>query len=531
MMKFYNKKIGIIAVSAVLATACISAGIGLTVGKPASAELVAPEHFKENYYKDEEILLSGRKVVYDGKEYDASVTLIAPDGNGYVADSYRLSQAGTYTVEYRFKVDGKTFSTSETFTVLQNLYDVTTSRSSVEYTTYTDTVGEDSVTSEGLLVNLASGDEFTYNKIIDLSDNTVDDKLLGLFVIPQKKGAADLYKIDVTFTDIYDESNYVTVTFKTGEKSTENLISGKHYYEYTSYMSANAAQQLTTGIDRNDKGTFEYQGKLYYKWVSHAQYGYMFRTSFYGTDATVKYLVDQATGTVMDKWLEYTPTGAREMEIYFDYANRQIHGSDTTPNPSTLVCDLDDSAFFGDLWKGFTTGEVKMSIRGGNYVSAAATFMITGIDGDELASKTLTDTTPPQIEIDFQGYEKDALPTAKKGLPYPIFPANAVDNYDGNVETVTNVYYNYNSNNQINVEVMDGAFVPAYEGRYALVYVSSDSSGNQSKRILWVEAESGLSLGLNVEDEFSTALVGKTVNLPAYVLNGFSGNAVCGIVA
>lgn len=540
-----NKRI-ITAISGVLAVACISVGVGLSTVKSAKAEIQNPNHYKDSYYKGDEITLTGKKVTYNGKQYDASVFVVAPDGKGYNGESCDLSQVGTYTVEYRFVVDGKVLVTRETFTVLQNLYEVSSNRSSVAYTTYTDTADAQSYTyvsgsewskpaqthtSEGLLVDLASGDEFTYNRIIDLKDNTQYDKLLGLFVIPQEKGTADLYKIDVTFTDVYDESNYVTVTFKTGEKNNENLTSGKHYYEYCSYMSANSAQQLTTGIDRNDKGTFEYEGNLYYKWVSHAQYGYMFRTSFYGSNADPRWDVEQATGKVMGSYLEFYPIGAREMEIYFDYESRQIHGAKSTPNPTTLVCDLDDSAFFNDLWKGFTTGEVKMSIRGGNYVSASAQFMITSIDGHDVSSKTLTDDTAPSLTLDMQGYESNALPVAKTSLPYKIFSAQAVDDYDGAREVVANVYYNYNSNNQINVEIKDGTFVPEYAGRYAVVYTTSDLSGNVAQKTLWVTAESSLALQVDVDEVTETATVGKEVRIPLYTVRGETGNANCSVVA
>lgn len=523
-------------VSGLLAMVCVSTGIGAVASRPSRAETVQADNYNVNYYYGDEISLTGKQVTYQGKQYDADVLLIAPNGNAYAGDSYVFSQAGAYTVEYRFKVNGKTVLTTETFTVLQNLFDLSTSRSSAEYTTYTDEIKDEDITlasktSEGLLVNLASGDEFVYNKIINLSDNTKLDKLLGLFVIPQNKGTADLYKIDVTFTDVYDENNAVTVTFKTGEKGTNNLISEKHYYEYKAYMSAAASGQLTTGIDLNPNGTFIYDGNVYYKWVSHAQYGYMFQGSFYGSEATVRNLVDQSTLTILEQWLEYSPIGSREMEIYFDYASRQIHGSNTSQNPTTLVCDLDDSAFFNELWDGFTTGEVKMSIRGGNYVSSSASFMITTIDGDNLSARTLTDSNPPSLSVDTQGYAENSLPVAKKGLPYKLFPATARDDYDGNREVVTNVYYNYNSNNQINVEIVDGAFTPAYTGTYTIVYTASDKMGNQTQKKLYVKAEDGLSLRLEAGDVSSDATLGKEVQIPAYTLHGATGDTFCEVTA
>ena len=248
MIKKKRNKSLMAVLGGVLAVTCASVGLGITMVKSAKAEIQAPNYYKESYYKGETINLTGKKIAYNGKEYDADVLVIAPDGKGYNGESVDLSQVGVYTVEYRFVVNGKVLLTRETLTVSQNLYEVSSARSSVQYTTYTDMVEAQSytyvngstwekpaqtLTSEGLLVDLASGDEFIYNKIIDLKDNTQYDKLLGLFVIPQNKGTADLYKLDVTFTDVYDESNYVTVSFKTGEKSSENLISGKHYYEYS----------------------------------------------------------------------------------------------------------------------------------------------------------------------------------------------------------------------------------------------------------------------------------------------------------
>lgn len=512
--------------------------IGLSVGfliksfNVKNVNEVFADNYSDSYYAGDEISLINKKVLYGDKQYDASVLLITPDGNGQESNSVVLSQVGTYTVEYRFYVDGKLRKTTESFTVLQNLYEVSSERSSAEYTEYSDTENDVTLTSQGILVNLASGDKFTYNKIINLSDNTQYEQLLSLFVIPNTKGDADLYKLNVVFTDIYDEDNYVTVTFKTGEKGTQNLISGKHYYEYKTYMSANSAKQLSTGIDRNDSGTFEYNGNMYYKWVSHAQYGYMFSSSFYGSNATVKYYVDQATGTVSKSWLEYSPIGSMPMEIYFDYESKQIHGSKTTPNPTTLVCDLDDSAFFSEIWKGFTTGEVKMSISGENYVSSTAKFMITNIDGQDISSKTLVDEVAPQLTIDTLGYTEDYLPIAKKGLPYTVFAAKAIDNYDGNVEVLTNVYYNYNSNTCVNVELKDNVFTPDRAGRYTIVYTAADSSGNIVKKELYVTATDGAEFKLNFDETSATSgKVGVEFKIPDYKVFGNSGNVDCIVTA
>ena len=118
-----NKRI-ITAISGVLAVACISVGVGLSTVRSVKAEIQVPNYYKESYYKGDEISLTGKKVTYNGKQYDASVLVIAPDGKGYNGESVDLLQVGTYTVEYRFVVDGKVLLTRETFTVLQNLYGI-----------------------------------------------------------------------------------------------------------------------------------------------------------------------------------------------------------------------------------------------------------------------------------------------------------------------------------------------------------------------------------------------------------------------
>ena len=499
---------------------CVAASGKIALSQNVSAEIETPDYYADTYNCGETFSITTKKVTYNGKEYDADVIIIAPNGNAYRMENFVAAESGLYTVEYRITVDGKSLKTTEKFTVNKKLYEVSSTRSSAKSATYTyETKDGQAVTLEGIDLTLSSGDTFYYNKIIDLSNKTAKDKILGMFSIAQKERSADLLKVKVTFTDVYDPTNYVTVEMKGMDKGTGGSGDVLHYSEYRSWMSAGAAYQQSTGIDRNNAGQFIYNGNIYYKWVQHIEYGYPYTHSFYGTP------YDAGKS-------EFLPVGSEEMQIYWDYAERQIHGPSTTYNPTTLVADLDDSTFFNEIWQGFTTGEVTMSITGENYISTAGRLFITGINGDDLSRNVLLDNAAPNISVDTLKYSEDKLPIAKVGKPYKLYDAIAIDDYDGELEVTVNVAYNYRTNNEVTVEVRDGTFVPFTEGRYELIYTAKDKMGKIGKKTLSVDAfdNKEFTLTYTNEDE-QTALLGKEVTIPDYEICNASGKADCVITA
>jgi len=72
-------------------------------------------------------------------------------------------------------------------------------------------------------------------------------------------------------------------------------------------------------------------------------------------------------------------------------------------------------------WKGFTTGEVRLSVTAREYRTNKIPYrmIFTEIGGAEL--KGTEDKEGPEITVDFGEYEENNLPEAFKGEEYPVF--------------------------------------------------------------------------------------------------------------
>lgn len=87
-------------------------------------------------------------------------------------------------------------------------YSVSGKNSSVRYGSH-EIYAKD---KKGLVVSVAPGESFRYEKAINLKGKTVNDTLISLFPTPLFKETSDAHFLSVTLTDAYDESNFVTVT-------------------------------------------------------------------------------------------------------------------------------------------------------------------------------------------------------------------------------------------------------------------------------------------------------------------------------
>lgn len=337
---------------------------------------------------------------------------------------------------------------------------------------------------KGVVASLQSGDSLLYNKVVDLSDNTYDDTLISLFITPAVIGNYDFSSLNIKITDAFDKNNYVVIN------------AYRYYYEnYACYLKAAApgAGQELTGVDPG-------LGDI---WVGGV-FGQYNLFSFSGTPQPDK------AQTIGDDTLD----------IRFDYENKIVYAMRYNDPFWSFVVDLDDEKYFDHKWEGFTTGEVFISVYAEEYSGSSAGIVIREIDGHDLSVSSVTDETPPLIEIDYEGYE--VLPVALVGNRYPVFKATAYDVYCGETEVSYKVLY---EGKEIELEE-DGTFIPTKEGDYTIHYTSIDRYNNKAEKQVTVKAAlttPEILLELDKSEADESGYVGELVRVASFTASGGSG--------
>ncbi len=407
----------------------------------------------ETYVVNDTLEIPSICVTVDGNKVDCVSQLFFPDGSSTALKNVKLSQAGLYTLEYKAICGGKLYETKKNFTVLRSLFSTEGKNTSAEYVKgrYIDEYGVD--------VTLTSGSVFKYNKILNLSEATRADNLIKLFFTPQTIGSVDCNKLIITLTDAYNTDNYVTITTKTKIDIPDNL-----------QCMVNASNgQIPTGIEKysgtsTNIPTITYNGTKYRLHVGNQ----------YGThaDGLVSFNGKPRFGDITSNYLEYK----------YSYADKSFY------NQANMIADLDEPLMFDEMWGGFETGDVYLTIQAYEFESNSMSFFITEIFGEDLSLPSYTDNDAPVLHVDLEDYTETTLPTAVKDLPYSVFKASAQDLLDGETDVNVKVYYDFRSSNRTTVEIKDNAFIPTKTGEYTIEYSSSDLSGNTTRKYLTVNA-------------------------------------------
>ena len=318
-------------------------------------------------------------------------------------------------------------------------------------------------------VRVAENDVFTYNEILDLSTASKDIQLLNMQFEPVQIGVPNVTRVKIRFTDLYDENNYITISLNC---FADSWASG-HIY-----VTAGAADQPQIGVENAGDPS---NSKVYVD-------------DIYGYGAAVDYSMVGLPKKSEDAYLT----------LYFDYAEKAIYADrESYTHAKQLVVDLDDPNLYGtNLWTGFTTGQVKMSVFASNYQAATCDFTISTLNGNSRFQAT--DQSAPILSVN-TGYAQNDLPSALVGKPYPIFPATAIDGCDGNVDVTAVVHYNEGDGRLTKVAVENGNFTPSQEGVYVIEYIAKDLSGNTSTANVNVSAIVGDGLQVTLRDAVSEA--------------------------
>lgn len=453
----------------------------LITGTKADEETldVADSPVSEIYVIGDTLVVPERTLAYNGNEYSADHYVQCPDKKTIGADTLTLDQGGEYRLVYFAWAEGVYLKESFDFYVAENLYEVTSMRSAVSY-------GESEAYPgvNGILVRLASGDSFRFNRAVDISEFGSADSIFSMILTPETIGIADAQEISVTLTDCYNSDNYIVITVK------QNTASTTDTQYYTSYATANAGNiQVPTGMERHSSGEYLYNGDLY-KIHKNNRYGAYFRFSMTGRFSSSDQMV-----------------GSEVLGFSLDPATKSAYVINGTSAP-LFVSDLDDPQIYDTVWQGFSGGKVFVSVSAASYNATTASFAITAIGGKSVEEENIfVKNDPPIIQIDYEGYND--IPDAIAGADYPVFRATAFSAYDENPSLTQRVFYSYDSpSSRFEVDVADGRFQTKYEGTYSIVYTAKDRYGNEKVeevRVNCVETDKKLAVTLNPETESGVA--------------------------
>lgn len=480
-----------------------------------------------------DIVINEEQQVEDVYEFDSSFTLpsasfkvgeqdvpatdryiVFPNGRIYTSDTVKLNVEGEYTLVYSAVVDGKKVrDESVKFKVYNKAWKNDYDSTIVEYNDGTaisgkKTTGDNAIGlfhypgKSGLHLSVADGDMWTHNKVIDLTDNTGLSPVFEFApwncsdLVPKLDAEGNIVKdsngevidrennpeatnIFVRFTDAYDPENYFNVKF--------------HYYRlsatrYQVYITVTSPGVDTIGLKKGG-------GPIVINNVAHTIYRNHNYDGAYGAHGY------------------RTSRGAK---IYYDNETKVVTVFDGVE--THYVTDLDNKSIYTrNMFKGFTTGEVYLSVYSEMNNDAQTNYDIFSIDGvkGEALTKEIIDDKAPVIKVDIKdSLRADGIAIAKNE-PFKIFDAEAFDvNLSGDISAM--VYYNYRYENNMCM-TYNGYFTPKAIGSYAIVYRAVDAFGNEADEVIeltCVNKEKCIDLILG--DFESSYEVAKVNSLPEY---------------
>ena len=391
-------------------------------------------------------------------------TVKSPSGKAYSTERITLTETGKYVVTWYSVVNGKTVTAVKEFFVTKKTIEVSGEA--------TITASNSSVypfpTAGSIHLNMREGAKFTYNKPVNLA--TLGENSL-LEVFPQKgitniETAVSKTEYDIPedasvyyikLTDAYDPTNVVTIQMA--------WLTGNYWTVY-----GNAVGQKPHSLYRTSKGTLAIDSTIVspHRYTLAFEPGIAYR-SYNMSQRGLSFYYDNETNQIAVKatrW--YAANGTTRLESYESASTR-------------LVADLSNELIYpGNTFKGFTTGEVYVSITPAGFGSTGeANLDIVSIGGEKMSMDILAnkekDTTAPIIKDthDFTKYNKIAL-GEEISVPKVIAADMAVV---GDIVADAKVYYNGNT-----ISVKNGKFTPTLKGKYTIVYTATDPSGNKTTK-------------------------------------------------
>ncbi len=429
------------------------------------------------------------EIEVDGQTLDATAYFVYPSGQKYRQKSIRFEEEGLYTVRYEAEKSGEKVVKEQTLTVRRrNFY-----FSSSSYLRSRAYYGQDSSKYDtghtGLTVELYNNDTFYYDDIIDLRETEGRD-FMKMFALPETVGYFDLESFTIKLVDVYDEENFLDIIVRpypqrSAPEDVPQTPEERWKYNNT-YIVAGANGQMPGGLEWLANGGYQLDTRGLTGFpAKHSMYGYAGFKNSVGEDI---------------------------LNFRLDLDKKQLLSTNVVAGRNNMVIDFDDIAYMDIPWDGFTTGEVKMSIKGRMYRKNEIpfTFMITELANNDIQNEVVEDEVAPVLTIGENEAEKCFV-----GTKMPVADFEAFDALSKVVKTEVAVFYNYGSNTAYNLNVEDGYFIPQKEGKYTVEYKAKDSFGNTAVKTVTYDAEEG------TPDPFAVTLTANDVSIKAGQTHAF----------
>ena len=410
-------------------------------------------------------------------------TLTYPDGRTTAYEKVTFDQAGAYTLVYyadNANEDGavkKTFLVKDSFSGLFTCSDGVEIVGEMDLPEYVNiegnTVGGEGTkpaewfghTSGVKFKATKKGATIDYNGIIDLNElgntyssgvngwwNALETSFIEFLVTPEDNSKRELNYLEIILTDVYDPTNYLLIDIT----ATDAGIS-------TSMASCYIATAPKGLYETIGKPASSLQGEM-------GPHGTSVHSTFYGQ-----------VGTVDND----------SVRLFFDTNRNALWATPVTPDryPRPIFEKFDDPTLVGleNLWYGFTTGEVYLTMRVGSMTTQEASFMILSIDGQSMETNYQAGSEQSEIVIDFGDYMGKELPYGVAGetTEYPVFDAIAYNKVGGILnKPIVDVYYvGEDGSLREPVVIANQRFKTEKAGKYNIVYTSKTTYGNAQKTI------------------------------------------------
>lgn len=417
---------------------------------------------KFEYSRGTNFIIPKATISSDNGEILLDSTIIYPDGRKSSYDTCTLDECGVYTIHYYLNGEVKK---TVNFSVVDDYSSMFSYGNNIileEQTNVPDYLGDDYKGSDsGVKFTFKeNGATLKYNGVIDLRDiNFTADtnyitrtestgvyydynnkEFIELLVTPKDNTVKELNNIQIVLTDIYDESNYIRINLTAGDKkfmypaSLYAGVTAKDMYNPTAY----------TEYDPGHYGTCEV------------------KSSFYGKSGS---------------------TGACSLKLFMDPVSSALWGSPITvlKYERLLMHAFNNPDVVGlkNVWEGFTTGEVYLSITANELLKDECSIMLLSVGGKKLGSNYKNGEHV--ISVNYQDYSADSLPygVAGENMTYPVFDAIAYNTVGGMQKNlVTQVFY---GDDMENVVITDGVFKTEKAGTYYIKYSLDNYYGKCEK--------------------------------------------------
>lgn len=465
------------------------------------------DSIQETYAIGETFVAPEAKVVVGSTELDSTKqVLYYPDGKAYTKDEYVLTNAGEYVLRYFATHNGKNVYAEETFKVEGGVVSLSGKNSTARY----GNTGAEKGNHTGLIVSLVSGEVFTYQKPINLTGKTEQETLISLFAIPESQGTADVTEFTIRLTDAMDESNFVEISQWANPNDPGEAVG------YALYGGARAHNQTLTGMHYKDSpsdNTILYEDNNYYSIYTNLKSSDEAGYPSFSSSLTARAGYDYVEGKNFCLPFNY----------YFNYGELKVFGNNLDASRklgNNLIADFDDGQFFENLWDGFTTGDVYISIYSNGYSNTSFNFVVEKIYDEDLSAVNYVHNDAPQIVLDI---EETETPFAVVNEAYNVIPAKAYSAIDGVIDCDVLVYEDFYGDRKA-VSVVNGAFTPKKTATtYHIVYKATDSYGLETVEIREVKVKSEREVEILIQNGVDQTLTGVYTLLKNAEISGMNG--------